>query len=112
MIKVNGVPKIFFNCIVQYLYSDHFYIGQQSIEFFLQLFIYADYFLIPRLQQICSRYIKTFVDQKNVLAVMLMSHAHNSQDLENFCIDYLCLNELEILGGKEWKHFEKITQQN
>lgn len=49
LIKIHGVPKIFFNCIIQYLYSDHFYIGQQSIEFFLQLFIYADYFLIPRL---------------------------------------------------------------
>ena len=50
MIKVHGVPKIFFNCMIQYLYSDHFYIGQQSIEFFLQLMIYSDYFLIPRLQ--------------------------------------------------------------
>lgn len=50
MIKIHGVPKIFFNCIIQYLYSDHFYIGQQSIEFFLQLMIYSDYFLIPRLQ--------------------------------------------------------------
>lgn len=27
MIRVSGVPKVFFNCIIQYLYSDHFYIG-------------------------------------------------------------------------------------
>lgn len=35
IVKIEGVPKVFFNCIIQFLYSDHFYIGQQSIEFFL-----------------------------------------------------------------------------
>ena len=43
---------------------------------------------------------------------MLMSQAHNSQDLENFCIDFICLNDVEIVKSKEWKQFENITQQN
>jgi hypothetical protein len=41
-----------------------------------------------------------------------MSHAHNAGDLENFCIDFICLNEAEILKGKEWKVFLQITQSN
>jgi hypothetical protein len=49
VIKVEGIKKVFFNCIVQYLYSDHFYIYQYSIEFFIQLLIYADYFMLPRI---------------------------------------------------------------
>jgi hypothetical protein len=97
LIKVEGVPKLFFNCIIQYIYSDHFYIGQQDIDFFIRLMIYADYFMLSRLQQICSKYIKEFVNCGNVLPVLMIAHAHNANDLEEFCIDYLCLNEQNIL---------------
>jgi len=50
LIRIEGVPKIFFNCIIQYLYSDNFLIGQQGAEFFIRLMIYADYFMLQRLQ--------------------------------------------------------------
>jgi len=55
---VTGVPKAFFTCIIQYLYSDHFYIQNEEIEFFLKMMIYADYFMLPRLVDICSSYLK------------------------------------------------------
>jgi len=102
VIKVEGVPKEFFNCIIQYLYSDHFYIGQQSVEFFIQLLIYADYFMVPRIGQICSKYIRQFICLGNVLSVLLVAHAHNAADLELFCIDFICLHEQEIVNSQDW----------
>jgi hypothetical protein len=52
-IKVHGVPKLYFSCIIQYIYSDHFYIPKQDPEFFIKLMVYADYFMLPRLVDIC-----------------------------------------------------------
>lgn len=58
VIVVQGVPKIFFTCIIQYIYSDHFYIQKEEAEFFIRLMIFADYFMLPRLVDICSSYLK------------------------------------------------------
>jgi hypothetical protein len=79
VITVTGVPKSFFTCIIQYLYSDHFYIQNEEIEFFIKMMIYADYFMLPRLVDICSSYLKQFVTPKTVLQVMLVAHAHNAE---------------------------------
>ena len=73
LIKIQGVPKTFFNAIIMYLYSDHFYIGEHSIEFFLYLLIYSDYFMIDRVVQLATKYIKSFVNIHNVLSVYLIA---------------------------------------
>lgn len=65
--------------------------------------IFADYFMISKLTNICSKYIKQFVTQKNALSVLLLSHAHNAPDLETFCLDFICLHENTLLPSKEWK---------
>lgn len=71
--------------------------------------IYADYFMITRLVQICSNYVKKFVTLHNVLSILLIAHAHNSGDLETFCINFICLNEAKILHSREWKKFKRYT---
>lgn len=71
--------------------------------------IYADYFMISRLAHICSNYIKKFVTVANVLSILLIAHAHNSNELETFCINFICLNEVKILDSKEWRKFKEHT---
>jgi hypothetical protein len=44
--------------------------------------IYADYFALPRLVDICSSYLKPFVNSKTVLQILLLAHAHNANQLE------------------------------
>ena len=47
-----------------------------------------------------------------MLAVLLLSHAHNCHELENFCLEFICLNEASLLSNKEWKQFKQmITPQ-
>ena len=77
-IRVSGVPKLYFSCIIQYIYSDHFYISKQDAEFFLKLMIYADYFMLPRLVDICESYLKSYVSSTTVLNLLLLAHAHNA----------------------------------
>lgn len=112
LVQINNVQKNTMKCILQYIYSDHFLFMGQNIDFFVQLMICADYFMLPRLVQICSKYIKDFVTHQNVLCVVLLAQAHNAGDLLRFCLNYICLNEESILSSREWSLFKKLTDQN
>lgn len=105
-IRVEGVPKALFSCIIQYIYSDHFYIQRHNLEFFVQLFIFADYFILPRLVEICSNYLKTFVNSSSVLTLLLLAHAHNSEQLERYCVHYIAMHQHEVLRGQTYESFK------
>ena len=77
-IRVVGVPKIYFNTILEYMYSDHFHIQKHTIDFFVRLLIFADYFLLPRLVDICSRYLNPFVTVNTAVILFLVAHSHNA----------------------------------
>lgn len=47
--------------------------------FFLKLLILADYFMLPRLVDICAKNIMTFINCDNVLKIFLIAHAHNAE---------------------------------
>jgi len=111
-INVQGVPKSFFTCIIQYIYSDHFYIQKEEAEFFIKLMIYADYFMLPRLIDICSSYLKQFVNIKTVLSILLIAHAHNAEQLEQYCVNYFALNEKEIMESRDWRHLKRQAQES
>ncbi len=99
-IRVVGVPKIFFNTILEYMYSDHFHIQKHSIDFFVRLMIFADYFLLPRLVDICCRYLKPFVTINTAVILFLVAHSHNAEQLESYCINFIAMNEAEVLKTK------------
>ena len=110
-IRVEGVPKSYFSCIIQYMYSDLFYIGRQEVEFFLKLLIFADYYMLPRLVEICSSYLKGFITSKNALHILLIAHSHNAIQLEQFCINYIVSHESEILNSREFRSFKRRAQE-
>ena len=107
VISVQGVPKSFFTCIIQYIYSDHFYIQKEDAEFFIKLLIYADYFMLPRLVDICSSYLKAYVNVRTVLQIMLIAHAHNAEQLEQYCVNFFALHEQDIMESRTWRHFKR-----
>ena len=98
-----------FNCILQYIYSDHYHIGEQSMEFYVMLLKYSDYFLLPRLTSMCTKEIKPFVTIKNVLQVLLIAYSHNAPVLEEYCIYFYCKNEDKIRQSPEYRLFKKYV---
>lgn len=75
--------------------------------FFLRLLMLADYFMLPRLVDICTSHIKPFVTVKNVLNVLLVAHAHNADQLERYCLNFITLNENEILESRDWRSLKR-----
>jgi len=106
------VPKSYFSCIIQYIYSDHFYIQKQEPEFYIKLLIYADYFMLPRLIDICSSYLKGFVNHKTALNLYLLAHAHNADQLEGFCVNYIAMHEQEIMESRQFRLFKRKAQDS
>ena len=109
LIQIKNVAKPILNCVIQYLYSDSFMLLDLSMDFYLQLLIISDYFMLPRLVQICSSYIKELMTQQNALSVLLLAHAHNAHDLFRYCLNFVSKFEDCILMSKEWTLFKKYT---
>lgn len=94
------------------MYSDHFYIQRQEADFFVKLMIYADYFMLNRLVDICSSYLKPFVNVKNVIKILLVAHAHNAEQLENYCINFISKNEADVMSSRAWKQLKKYAEES
>jgi hypothetical protein len=53
IVRLKGIPKVFLAAVIQYLYSDNFIVADAGLTFYLNLMLYADYFMLPRLGEIC-----------------------------------------------------------
>ena len=79
IVKLRGIPKVYMAAIIQYLYSDNFIIVESNIQFYLNLMLFADYFILPRLSEICQLHLTKFVKPKNCLELYLVAQAHNAE---------------------------------
>ena len=52
-VAVKGIPKEYFTAILQFLYTDNFCQTESTLAFFLRLMLYADYFMINRMSELC-----------------------------------------------------------
>lgn len=97
VVVIQGIPKDYFVQIIQYIYSDHFYpnssTGINSLDYYLNLLIYSDYFLLKSLTEIISQYIGDMVQVENVIQILLISNSHNAKQLFDYCIKFICIHE-------------------
>ena len=108
LVEIKGIPREYFVKIIQYLYSDHFYMSNETetLEYFLNLLIYSDYFILNRMTQIISRYIGNMVAVENVIAILTIANAHNAPQLLDFCIQFICIHEQEFKMQSEWSNLK------
>jgi hypothetical protein len=111
VVHVRGVQKLYLAAIIQYLYSDNFIITDANLLFFMNLMIYADYFMLPRLSEICQSHISRFVKPKNCLELYLVARAHNAAQLEQFCLHFIAVNEEQIKESAQWREFSGKAEQ-
>ena len=70
------------------------------------MLVYADFFMLDRLVEICSSLLIQFVRANNVLQIWLVAHAFNAGQLERYCLHYMVCNEDKIKGNGTWVDFE------
>lgn len=109
-IRMEGVPKSMFLSVIQFIYTDNFSIVHHSVEFFIHLLVYADYFMLPRMVDICSGYLKSYVNSKTAIDILLFAMAHNASQLEQLCIHYIAMNQREVLESPAYQRFLSRAQ--
>jgi hypothetical protein len=68
--------------------------------------------MLPRLVDICSSYLKSYVTAKTLLQILLIAHSHNASQLERYCLNFFALNEKEIFESRGWRHFKRRAQES
>lgn len=66
-----------FSAIVQYIYSDNFFIMSNNLQYFVMLMICADYFLLPRLAKLAGDNILNLAKPKNVIYLLILARHYN-----------------------------------
>ena len=56
---------------------------------------------------ICSLYLKSHVTEKTVLDLYLISHAHNAQQLKNYCVRYIAMRASDVVASKRFRAFKR-----
>jgi len=96
-VTIKGIPRKYFVQIIQYLYSDQFQMTEKiSLDYFLNLLIFTDYFMMPRMSQLVSSYITALISTENVTQILLVANTHNAPQLVDYCTHYICIHECDI----------------
>ncbi len=68
----------------------------QSLCVWLNFLIYADYFMLQRVIELCSEKIQACIRVKNVIPLYLIAQAHNAVQLETKCLQFIAVNEAAV----------------
>jgi len=61
----------------------------------MNLMIYADFFMLDRLSEICQQNIAKFLKPQNALEIYLVAEGHNAEQLKLMCLHFLAVNQPE-----------------
>lgn len=104
-----GIPKRHFNAVLQYLYSDAFFISEHSLSNFCELLRWADYFLIERLKALAAFYAQQHLSLSNVLETLDMARRYNSQELEQYCLRFVATYPRDDICQIEIHQLRQLT---
>ncbi len=80
----------------------------QSLCVWLNFLIYADYFMLQRIIELCSEKIQACIRVKNVIPLYLIAQAHNAVQLETKCLQFIVVNEAAVYKNSAYL---KLAQQ-
>jgi hypothetical protein len=69
---------------------------EPTASFYTNLMIYADFFCLQRLFEICENRLKLFINNDNLMPLMLLAYHHNCQNLLNSCLHIFNCSRQEV----------------
>jgi len=73
-ISIQGIQKPYFEALIQYFYTDTFRFEQpHSLCTWVNFLIYADYFLLTRVMELCAEKLTQCIRTKNVVPLLLIA---------------------------------------
>ena len=90
-IKIENISRLCFSLVLEYIYNDKvtFAPGYSNYKTPFELLIAADYFMLPRLIDICSKEISKFISMGVVSNIMLFAYVFHATKLLNLTAYYV-----------------------
>jgi len=102
LVKVSGISNFHFRAVLDFIYTDTIQTTEKNAEFLVRMLMCGDFFLLPRLVQLASIELKRYINDTNVIQILLIAHAHNAKDLERFCLFYIAYRPTDLMVRRDW----------
>jgi hypothetical protein len=103
--------------IIDYLYSDEIKMDfihsnnntgssiksktEREIEILFNLFVLSDQLLLNRLKNLCEFKLANLINLKNAVEILGFSHEYASNQLKDFCMEFISLNLVTLIESKQ-----------
>ncbi|KAG8189153.1 hypothetical protein JTE90_018445 [Oedothorax gibbosus] len=71
------------------------------------LYAAADFYALDLLKQVCSEILSDGLCATSALGVLSIADLHQDQQLKSAALDFISLNDKDIIGTEDWTKFEK-----
>lgn len=97
--------------VLDYLYTDEVDDAQKmaDVDFAGRVLIVADQLLLKRLKTICESALANMVTLKNVAELLQFSFTYRAEQLQNVCMEFVCINLAAIIETKNLAMIEDET---
>ncbi|KAG8183241.1 hypothetical protein JTE90_014414 [Oedothorax gibbosus] len=92
--------------MLEFVYSDRIDNNMDWSEA-SSLYAAADFYALEPLKQGCSEIIKNSLSTTSALGVLCMANLHEDRQLKSAALDFISLNDQDIIGTEDWIKFEK-----
>jgi|JI10StandDraft_1071094.scaffolds.fasta_scaffold152118_3 hypothetical protein len=75
---------------------------EPTAAFYTNLLLYADFFCLQRLFEICESRLKNFINCENLMPIMLLAYHHNCPGLLQRAIHTFNCSKNEVLKSSHW----------
>jgi len=102
------LPSNLVEVVLDYLYKDESgkIMKSEDPEFVSNVLVVADQFLMKRLVEICENQLSKLLSLKNVSEVLQFSFNYSAEQLQQSCMQFICINLPAILENKSLEFLE------
>lgn len=88
--------------LIEYLYTDDIR-SELEADAYVELLMLGEQYNLPRLKAMCGVKLKQSISVNKVSTLLMTAHRHNSQQLKDLCIQYICEHHTEVVKSKDFK---------
>lgn len=113
-VKLPAISPEAFDRVLYYIYTDIIefkdpYFNQKLVSLMMDVYLIAQQFNIPRLEQLCMQYLEFKIVKSNVLEALFNSDRLNLQWIKEYCLNYIVKEDLyyDIVMSTEFASLDK-----
>ncbi|KAM4038565.1 kelch-like protein 24 [Anomaloglossus baeobatrachus] len=102
-VSLLDIPASVMDAVLNFVYTGEAKLSMDNVE---ELFTVSSRLQIRLLQELCSRFLKKYIDGENCLWIFRLAHSHNDQSLEDVAMDYISVHLTDLADKEDFYYLE------